>query len=299
MKNLFLIANPSSGTGKIKTQLFNVVNILSKNYRVTVHITTCRGDATRQTATLDDSFDTIVVCGGDGTLNEVITGLMKNKNEYKLGYIPSGTLNEWSSGLKISRDMKKAALDILNDNVIPLDIGRFGNNYFSYTASFGAFTEASYSAPQDVKNVLGKLAYFFEGVKTLDSIRPIHLKITCDQKVIEDDFVFGTISNSLSVGGVVHYDETVVELGDGLFEVLLLRYPKNIAELNNLLSALITRDLNRNGIDFLQTKQITIEDAGNVEWTLDGEYVPPEDRIVIKNLHRAINFIVPPKNKNK
>ena len=295
MKNLFLIANPSSGTGKIKSQLFNVINILSRQYRVTVHITTCRGDATRQAASLDSSFDTIVVCGGDGTLNEVITGLMKNKNEYNLGYIPSGTLNEWSSGLKISKDMKKAAADILENNIIPLDIGKFGDKYFSYTASFGAFTEASYSAPQDIKNVLGKLAYLLEGVKTLENIRPIHLKFTCNDRVIEDNFIFGTISNSMSVGGVVRYDETVVELGDGLFEVLLLHYPKNLNDFNNLISAILTRDLNKNGITFLQTNKITIEDAGDVEWTLDGEYVPPQDTINIKNLHRAISFIVPPK----
>ncbi len=295
MKNLFLIANPSSGTGRIKTQLFNVVNILSKEYRVTVHITTCRGDATRQVASLDSSFDTIVVCGGDGTLNEVITGLMKNKNEYNLGYIPSGTLNEWSSGLKISKDMKKAATDILKNNIIPLDIGKFGDKYFSYTASFGAFTEASYSAPQDIKNVLGKLAYLLEGVKTLENIRPIHLRFTCNDRVIEDDFIFGAISNSISVGGVVRYDETVVELGDGLFEVLLLHYPKNLNAFNNLISAILTRDLNRNGITFLQTSEITVQDAGAVEWTLDGEYVPPQDTIKVKNLHRAISFIVPPK----
>lgn len=296
MKKLFLIANPSSGTGKIKTQLFSVIDILSKQYRVTVHITSCRGDATVQVKELDSSFDTVVVCGGDGTLNEVITGLMENKNTYKLGYIPSGTLNEWSSGLKISRNLKKAAQDIILDNVIPLDIGQFDKYYFSYTASFGAFTEASYSAPQDIKNILGKLAYFFEGIKTLDSIRPIHLKIVCDGKTIEDDFVFGTISNSLSVGGVVHYDETVVELGDGLFEVLLLHYPKNLAELNNLVTAILTKDLNRKGIDFLQAREVIIKDAKKVEWTLDGEHIAPIETIKINNLHSAVDFIVPPKS---
>ncbi|MEE0947020.1 MAG: YegS/Rv2252/BmrU family lipid kinase [Acutalibacteraceae bacterium] len=295
MKNLFLIANPSSGTGKIKTQLFSVVSILSAQYRVTVHITTCRGDATYQAKTLDDTFDTVVVCGGDGTLNEVITGLMNNKNRYKLGYIPAGTLNEWSSGLKISRNMKKAAEDILKENIIPLDIGKFGDKYFTYTASFGAFTEASYSAPQDIKNVLGKLAYFLEGVKTLENIRPIHLRFLCDGEIIEDDFVFGTISNSMSVGGVVHYDETVVELSDGLFEVLLLHYPKNLNNLNNLITAILTRDLNRNEITFLQTKSVKIENAEKVEWTLDGEYASPHDTIEITNLHRAIDFLVPPK----
>ncbi|MBE6728978.1 MAG: diacylglycerol kinase family lipid kinase [Ruminococcaceae bacterium] len=295
MKRLLLIVNPASGTGKIKTQLFHVVNILSQQYEVTVYITRKRGDATVYAETLDSSFDTIVVCGGDGTLNEVVTGLIKNKNSYRLGYIPSGTLNEWSSGLKISRDMKKAALDVLFNNTIPLDLGKFNDNYFTYTASFGAFTEASYSAPQDIKNLLGKLAYFFEGIKTLESIRPIPLKITCGDRVIEDNFVFGTISNSLSVGGVVHYNETVVELSDGEFEVLLLHYPKTLNDLNNLITGILTRDLNRDGITFLQTNKVFIENAGNVEWTLDGEYVAPQDKIVIENLHKAATFIVPPK----
>lgn len=295
MKNLFLIANPASGTGKIKTQLFSVVSILSRQYRVTVYITEKRGDATEQSAKLDSSFDTIVVCGGDGTLNEVITGIQQNKNKFRLGYIPSGTLNEWSSGLKISKDLRKAATDILFDHTIPLDIGRFSDSFFTYTASFGAFTEASYSAPQDIKNVLGKLAYFFEGIKTLESIRPIPLKITCGDVVIEDNFIFGTISNSLSVGGVVHYDETIVELGDGVFEVLLLHYPKTLNELNSLITAIITRDLNKDGITFLQTDKVIVENAENVQWTLDGEYVSPKDKIVIENLHKAVTFIVPPK----
>lgn len=295
MKNLFLIANPASGTGKIKTQLFSVISILSRQYRVTVYITEKRGDATEQSAKLDSSFDTIVVCGGDGTLNEVITGIQQNKNKFRLGYIPSGTLNEWSSGLKISKDLKKAATDILFDHTIPLDIGRFSDSFFTYTASFGAFTEASYSAPQDIKNVLGKLAYFFEGIKTLESIRPIPLKITCGDVVIEDNFIFGTISNSLSVGGVVHYDETIVELGDGVFEVLLLHYPKTLNELNSLITAIITRDLNKDGITFLQTDKVIVENAENVQWTLDGEYVSPKDKIVIENLHKAVTFIVPPK----
>lgn len=293
-KKLYFIANPCSGTGKIKTQLYPIVQTFSDSgYDVTVHFTSCRGDATVQAAALDNSYETVVCCGGDGTLNEVITGLMQNKNKYKLGYIPAGTLNEWSGGLKISRNMKKAAQDILQDNVVPLDIGKFADHYFSYTASFGAFTEASYSAPQNVKNMLGKVAYFFEGIKTLNNIRPINVKVNCDGKEIEGDFIFGTVSNSLSVGGVVHYNEAIVELGDGLFEVLLIRYPKNLAELNNVVSAILKKDFSHEGIEFMQAKQVVFSQAGEINWTLDGEHIAPIDTIKVENLHSAIDFLIP------
>ncbi len=297
-KKLYFIANPCSGTGKVKTQLYPIIQVFSDGgYDVTVHFTSERGDATVQAAALDDSYETIVCCGGDGTLNEVITGLMHNKNKYKLGYIPAGTLNEWSGGLKISRNMKKAAEDILQNNIVPLDIGRFGNNYFSYTASFGAFTEASYSAPQNVKNMLGKVAYLFEGIKTLNNIRPIKVNVNCDGKEIEGDFIFGTVSNSLSVGGVVHYNEAIVELGDGLFEVLLIRFPKNILELNNVVSAILKKDFNHEGIEFMQAKKVVFSEAGEIDWTLDGEHIAPQDTIEVENLHSAIDFLIPPNKK--
>ena len=298
-KKLYFIANPCAGTGKVKTQLYPIVQVFSDaGYDVTVHFTSGRGDATVQAAALDSSYDIIVCSGGDGTLNEVITGLMQNENKYKLGYIPAGTLNEWSGGLKISRNMKKAAQDILMNNVVPLDIGKFGNNYFSYTASFGAFTEASYSAPQNVKNLLGKVAYFFEGIKTLNNIRPIHVKVNCDGKDIEGDFIFGTVSNSLSVGGVVHYNEALVELGDGLFEVLLIHYPKNLVELNNAVSAILKKDFSHDGIEFFQAKHVVFSEAGEIDWTLDGEHISPSEVIEVDNLHSAIDFLIPVNQKS-
>ncbi len=298
-KKLYLIANPCSGTGKIKTQLYPIVQVFSDGgYDVTVHLTDERGDATLQAAVLSSDYETVVCCGGDGTLNEVITGLMQNENKFKLGYIPAGTLNEWSGGLKISRNMKKAALDLLDDNLVPLDIGKFGDHYFSYTASFGAFTEASYSAPQAAKNMLGKIAYFFEGIKTLGNIRPIHLKANCDGQEVEGDFIFGTVSNSLSVGGVVHYKEALVELGDGLFEVLLIRYPSNILELQAAVSAILKKDFKAKGIEFFQAKKVIFENASEVDWTLDGEHITPKETITIENLHSAVDFLIPANKKN-
>lgn len=298
--NMFVVVNPCSGKARIKTKIFDIVKIFSyAGYKVTIYPTKSRGDATLAVASLSDEYDTLVCCGGDGTLNEVITGLMRNKNRYRLGYIPAGTLNEWSSGLGISKNEKKAAEDIVNGIIIPLDIGRFGNRYFTYTASFGAFTEASYSADQNVKNVLGQAAYFFEGVKSVGNIKPIHLKLVCNQKEIEGDFLFGSISNSMSVGGVVHFDDTVVKLNDGMFEVMLIRQPSNIAELNGIIDGILKKDLNRSCIEFFHTEKIEIIGGSDVSWTLDGEYAGGEDRVTVENLHGAVTFIVPDiKRKN-
>lgn len=294
-KKLLLIVNPYSGRARMRTELLKVVEILSANkYEVTVYPTKSRGDATERVTMLSqDEFSIILVCGGDGTLNEVITGLMQAKIQCPLGYIPSGTLNEWSSGLHISRNIMTAATDITTGRQISLDIGKFGNRYFCYTASFGAFTEASYSAPQDVKNVLGQAAYFFEGIKSLGNIKPVHLKFTCKDRVVEGDFLFGAISNSMSVGGIVKFDESVVKLNDGLFEVMLIRNPDNILKLQPVLDGILKQDLDREGIEFFHTDEVTINFGKDVAWTLDGEYAPGAEEINVINLHNAINFIVP------
>lgn len=295
MKKMLLIVNPCSGRAKMKNELLEVVSIFSSGgYEVTVYPTKERTDATKKVETLsEDDYDIIVVCGGDGTLNEVITGLMNSSLNITLGYIPSGTLNEWSSGLNISKSIPTAAKDILNGEEISLDIGSFNGKYFSYTASFGAFTEASYSAPQDIKNVFGQAAYFFEGVKSLGNIKAIHLKFKCDDREIEDDFLFGAVSNSMSVGGIVKFDTTKVKLNDGSFEVVLIRKPDNILKLQPIIDGLLKQDLNREGIEFFHTKQVEVLGADGVSWTLDGEYAPGEDKIEIKNLHSAIRLIVP------
>lgn len=292
---LLLIVNPHSGKAKMRNELLNVTEILSSGgFEVTVYPTKCRGDATlRVEKVKQDEYSRIVVCGGDGTLNEVITGLMHTGVRCVLGYIPSGTLNEWSSGLRISKNIRQAAKDILTGRQIDLDVGKFADKYFSYTASFGAFTEASYSAPQDMKNVLGQAAYFFEGVKSLGNIKPIHLKLECEDRTVEDDFLFGAVSNSMSVGGVVKFNEAAVKLNDGLFEVMLIRNPDNVLKFQTIIDGILRQDLNREGIEFFHTDKITFSGAPDLSWTLDGEYAPGSDKVVISNIPSAIDLIVP------
>lgn len=279
----------------MRTELLKVVEILSaEDNLVTVYPTKSRGDATEFVKQHTDlNYDLIVVCGGDGTLNEVITGLMQSGVHCTLGYIPSGTLNEWSSGLHISRSIKQAAADITTGKKIQLDIGQFGDKYFSYTASFGAFTDASYSAPQDVKNVLGQAAYFFEGIKSLGNIKPVHLKFAADGKEIDGDFLFGAVSNSMSVGGIVKFNESAVKLNDGKFEILLIRNPDNILKLQPIIDGILKQDFNREGIEFFTADSVTVSGGEELSWTLDGEYAKGENEITISNLHNAIELIVP------
>lgn len=296
-KRLLLIVNPCSGKAKMKNSLLQVVQILSNGgYEITVYPTRARGDATDYICKLpQDSFGTIVVAGGDGTLNEAVTGLLRSGNNCRIGYIPSGTLNEWSSGLHISKNINKAAEDIINGNEVLLDLGQFSDRYFCYTASFGAFTAASYSAPQNVKNVLGQAAYFFEGVKQLGDIKPVKLSVKCAEKETEGEFLFGAVSNSLSVGGIVKFKDALVKLNDGKFEVLLIRKPSNILQLQNYIDAILKHDLNREGMEFFHTNELTVTGAPELAWTLDGEYAPGAESVLIKNIPNALHLILPDK----
>ncbi len=294
-KKILLIVNPHSGLAKMKTELLQVVQILTdRDNTVTVYPTKERLDATAYVRALPtDLYDQIVVCGGDGTLNEVITGMMDAGLSYLLGYIPAGTLNEWSSGLGISRSIPQAAQDALNGREITLDIGRFGKQYFSYTASFGAFTEASYSAPQDMKNVFGQAAYFFEGIKGIGNIKPVHLQFETPEKTVEGDFLFGAVSNSLSVGGIVKFNESSVRLNDGKFEVLLIRNPANLFMLQPVIEGILKREFDREGMEFFSTDRIKVTGGEGLAWTLDGEYAGGSQTVEIENIHNAVRLIVP------
>ena len=298
-KKLLLIVNPFSGKAKMVTNLMAVTRILSeRGFEVTVYPTKSAGDATvRAAAIKPGEYDRIVVCGGDGTLNEVITGLMQSNIKCKIGYVPAGTLNEWSLGLKIPRSITEAAKVAAADGEIFLDIGKFGERYFSYTASFGAFTEASYSTPQEVKNVLGQAAYFFNGIKSLGNIHPIHLTFQSDEKTVEGDFIFGAVSNSLSVGGIVKFKENVVKLNDGLFEVFLIRNPKNILKLQNTIDGILRGDLNREQMEFFHTKRLKVTGGRGVSWTLDGEFAAGKEELVIENIPSALWLVSPEEDK--
>ncbi len=297
MEKLLLIVNPRAGMGKIKNSLLKVIEILSgAGYDITVKPTEKPLDATNFAKNLDSSYSTVVCCGGDGTLNETITGLLENKNEYKLGYIPCGTLNEWSSGLHIPRNIVKAAEVIANGEPVTIDVGRFNDRYFAYTASFGAFTESSYSASQDVKNLLGQTAYLFEGIKSLGNIKPIPLEIAANGKTYRGKYIFGAITNSISVGGVVKFNETKIKMNDGLFEVLLIKNPTNLIEFQKIVDSILRKDLENNKyMEFLKVSSLKIKSSKPLDWTLDGEHAVSLEETKIEIIPNRIKILLPKK----
>lgn len=294
MEKVLLIVNPVAGKMKAKTTLLDVVTALQKSGEsVTVFITQSRGDAVKEAALAEkNGFKKVVCFGGDGTLNETINGLMQSQSKLPLGYIPAGSTNDFATSMKLPSVPKKSAELIANGTVKPIDIGVFDEQrYFTYVAAFGVFTAASYSVTQDMKNIFGHLAYILGGVKEIGNIKSHHVKITMGDKVIEDDYMFGAVANSTSVAGIVKLDESLVDMSDGQFEVGLIKKPKTIAELNRIITALTTSKFENGGIEFYKASEVTVESQGKLDWTLDGEHGESVDKVIIKNLHKAVNFI--------
>lgn len=295
MKKVLLIINPKAGKAKVKSSLFDIINILTEHdMTVSVEITRYGGHARDICTFITDEYDMVVCAGGDGTLNEVIAGIISSKKNIPIGYIPAGSTNDFASTLHLSKDMKKAALDIAEGVVKSIDIGVFKDRYFTYVASFGAFTKASYSTPQEIKNSLGHLAYVLEGMKDLPTIKGEFVKIECsDGTVYEGEYIFGAIANSTSVGGVISLDERVVTMNDGKFEIMLIKNPKNIVDLTKCINALSTKNYNTDTIVFgsLDSAEITTENP--LTWSLDGERCDTNGTVSIKNLNNAIKMVLP------
>ncbi len=284
--------NPCAGTKKANKFLTDILVLFGKHgYNNTVYLTEAKGDAKEYTKQNAKNFDLIVAIGGDGTFNEVVAGVIKSGVDVEIGYIPSGSTNDFANSLKLSKNILKAASDIMDGNAQQIDIGSFNGRNFSYVASFGAFTEISYKTPQNLKNSLGYLAYALEGVKDIANLKSYHLRFDADGTLIEDDFIFGAICNSTSLGGVINLDPKLVDFSDGLFELLLIRLPKDLFELNEIVISLGSKKYNTKMITFTSAKNIIIETDENINWTLDGEYAYGEEIIKVENLNKAIKFI--------
>ncbi len=297
--NILLIINPAAGKRKARTGLCDIVEqFCQKGCRVTVHTTLEPGHAARLTAEYADQYDLIVCCGGDGTLSEVVSGLLQTDCRKPLGYIPAGTTNDLAASLHLSRSISKAAQAVLKGESRALDIGRFNHRFFTYIASFGAFTEASYAAPQAAKNTFGHLAYVMEGIKDLSGIRPFSLTVDSDDHRLEGPFVYGSVSNTTSIGGVIKLPSPLVDLGDGRLEVLLVRPPQNPTELGRILQCLQKKRYDGELVYLFQTSSLDIHCPEAFPWSLDGEREEGSDRVEIRCLHHAVTLLVPQKEGN-
>ena len=292
MRKLLLLVNPNAGQRRVNKLLTEVIGVFNEGgYEVTVFLTTGPGSGIRIVEDRAGAYDLVVCAGGDGTLNETITGILRSGADCPIGYIPCGSTNDFAATLKLSTDIVQAARDIMLGKPEEHDLGRWGERYFTYIASFGAFTRVSYSTPQNLKNALGHLAYVLSGITELPQIRSIPMRLEMDGEPVEGKYLFGAVSNSTSVSGVITLDPHLVDLRDGKFEVILVRLPRDPAELAQCITALQNHTYDSAAITFRSVSSLTVHQDPSLVWTLDGERAEGAEEIHIENLHRAIRLV--------
>lgn len=291
-KKMLFVYNPMAGKEQIRNNLSDIIKTFcGAGFEITIFATQGAGDATKIVSEKGAGYDYVVCSGGDGTMNEVASGLMAFGNCPVCGYIPAGTVNDFASSLKIPKIMKKAAELIVNGNIFNCDMGKFNDKFFTYVAGFGAFTEVSYQTPQEWKNALGKAAYFVEALKHITDIKPHHMTIRCDDNIYEDTFILGLVSNSVSVAGYKAYSKKNIKMDDGKFEAIFIRNPKNPIEVQQVINSLLSKQLDAELILYLSSSSIYVSCDDNVQWTLDGEDGGIYSNVVIENLKQALPII--------
>ena len=292
MKKMLFVMNPYSGMRRAVRYLVDIIAMFNRaDYEVITHMTGGQGDAETIVREIAPRVDLGVCCGGDGTFNETISGILKSGADVPIGYIPAGSTNDFASSLRLSTNVLQAAKDILDGEPVSYDIGKFGDRYFSYVASFGAFTKASYATPQSIKNALGHTAFVQEGINELSQIRIEHVRMVIDGQVVEGDFLFGAISNSTSVGGILTLDPKQVDMADGKLEILLVRAPQDLLELSECILAVQSQKYNCAMITFRSAERIKVYADPFMPWTLDGEREEGHAMVDVENVHHAIRLM--------
>lgn len=294
-KKMLFIYNPRAGKEKIRSNLLDIIDIFTKaGFEVTAYPTQAKGDGMKAVKERDAGYFDLVVCsGGDGTLDEVVTGMMRCEERIPIGYVPAGSTNDFANSLQIPKNMINAAQVIVEGENFSCDVGEFNDDIFVYIAAFGIFTDVSYETPQDIKNILGHMAYVLEGMRRLSSIKSYRLKVESRELSVEGEFLFGMITNSTSVGGFKRITGKYVQLDDGEFEVTLIKKPSNPMELNLIMVALINRNINADCMYCFKTSTLRITSEEEIAWTLDGEFGGRHREVNIKNQMQALQIKVP------
>lgn len=293
MKKLLFVVNGHSGKGQIKNKLLDIIDIMIKEgYHVQVHTTQEREDATKVVREQAKYYDLVVCSGGDGTLDEAVTGMMQSEVRTPLGYIPAGSTNDFANSLEIPKDMIQAAKTAVLGVPFSCDVGEFNGDYFIYVAAFGIFTDVSYATSQELKNALGHVAYILEGAKRLHTIKSYHMRVEYDGNEIEGDFLLGIITNSTSVGGFKNMTGKDVKLDDGMFEVTLIHKPKNIIELNTIIASLTNLKDETDLIDSFRADSVKFYSEEEIPWTLDGEFGGDHKEVQIKDHCKAVDIMI-------
>ncbi len=294
-KKILVIFNGASGKSAIKAELWQVVDILVKGgYDVTVYPTQKRFDAHDVIIKRADEFDVIAVCGGDGTLSEAVQGMVElpKKDRVPIGYIPCGSTNDFGASLEIPFEIPEAAQKIVTGKAISCDCGKFNDKPYLYISAFGMFTDVSYETPQKMKNQLGHAAYIMEAIRRFKDYSYYHMKVESEEFVTEDDFILGLVSNTTSIAGMRNRFEYEPLLNDGLFECVLIKKPDSPSDIQNILTAILTQDLDCPNIIKFTTKAVRFSSAEEVKWTADGEDGGSHKNLTIQVIPHAYDIIV-------
>ena len=296
-KSIVLIVNPKAGKCKGAKHLSEITKtIQEKGYLPIVLLTSKTGDARRFAYEHGDEVEVVCCVGGDGTFSEVVSGMVSGKHSTPIGYIPAGSTNDYASSLGLSLNLKVAASDAVDGFSQSFDIGMLNGRHFAYVAAFGMLAKVSYSAPQDLKNILGHFAYDLEGICDLHSLRAEAMAIDTDEEHIEGEYLLGTISNTTSIGGILQFDSGEVNLNDGYLELLLISKPSTTREFAQIVQALSTRSYSGcSCITYRKSKHVRIISHNQIPWTLDGECAGESSYVEIENIPNAIYVMIPRK----
>lgn len=297
MKRVLFVYNPHAGTGVLKPVISDIIDVFVKSgYEVVAYPTQAYRDGYKKVMEMDASqYERVICSGGDGTLDEVVTAMMARKERLPIGYIPAGTTNDFANSLHIPRQIMKAADNAANGENFMCDVGSFNDDTFVYIAAFGLFTDVSYETKQGMKNVLGHLAYVLEGTKRIFNVPSYTMKVRYDDQEIEEEFIYGMVTNSRSVGGFRNMIGKNVVFDDGLFEVTLIKKPRNPLELQEIIASLLIEQVDTKYMYTFKTKHITFESEEEIPWTLDGEFGGSHYEVDIRNCNKELQIIVPEK----
>lgn len=292
-KRLFFIYNPHAGKEHIRGRIYGIIQAMANaDYEITIYPTKGYLDAREKIIALPEDYDLVVCSGGDGTLDEVVSGMMNRQQKLPIGYIPAGTCNDFARSLKIPNDMAKAAQIAVTGERFACDVGTFNESNFVYIAAFGIFTDVSYSTKQEVKNALGHMAYLLEGMKRLNNVKSYYMKVTSAEQSFEGEFLFGMVTNSKSVGGFKSIIGKHVLFDDGVYEVTFIRRPNNAIELQEILAALLVENIDSKYMYSFRSSYVEVESREPVPWTLDGEFGGEHTHVEIRNHQRAVDIII-------
>ena len=274
MERIQIICNPNAGRQMIQKNISRLITLLEGENKE-VHLTYTKGKFDAEDMAFEScsrGYDIIISVGGDGTVNEIVNGIMKSPNKAKLAIYPAGTVNDFGSYLKIPKNVDEFSQMIIVGDTKRVDVGSSGERYFLNVAAAGLLPEVAHKVSSEAKSVLGKFAYYIVGIKEFSRLmfKPIHIKFYNNGYEEEKEILFFILANSPTVGGF-KYVAPEAKIDDGYLDLLIVESNqlKNVATI--FLKTLKGNHANQPGLRYLKVQEFTISSDETIDLDLDGE----------------------------